>query len=147
MPPNNLRETQETTSGSQECSLWIFSPGVHTKFYLAISPILWLRVKNWVFIRKFTIFFWDFQLPQCLEYEDTITLRESMSDRSNIHEKINSLFLVCTQKAHNLQILKKNAKLLSQNSENKGKIWWTPGEKQINAFKNAWFFTHFDIFG
>ena len=67
MSPNNPRETQEVTSGSQECSLWMFSPGVHTKFYLVISPILRFCVKNRVFIRKFTIFFWDLLLPQSLE--------------------------------------------------------------------------------
>ena len=48
MRPNNLRETQEETSESQEYDFQIFSPGVHSKFLTWKYPVscaLWVRIQ------------------------------------------------------------------------------------------------------
>ena len=56
MRANNPIETQEVTSDSKECDFQIFSPGVHTIFLLAISPIFNFRSHIRHFSEKITIF-------------------------------------------------------------------------------------------
>ena len=57
MRANNPIETQEVTSDSKECDFQIFSPGVHTIFLLATSPILDFRAQIGHFSEKITMFF------------------------------------------------------------------------------------------
>ena len=48
MRSNNLRETQEVTSESQEYDFQIFSPGVHSKFLTLKYPLfcaLWVHIQ------------------------------------------------------------------------------------------------------
>ncbi len=54
---NNPIKTQELTADFKECDFQIFSPGVHTIFLLAISPILDFRAHNGHFSEKITTCF------------------------------------------------------------------------------------------
>ena len=70
---------------------------------------------------------------------------ESFGYKEKIHAKLSDLSLACTQKAHKLQNLRKITDLLSQNSRNKGEIWWTPGENLKNLWKMVCTFTPIDF--
>ena len=49
-------------------------------------------------------------------------MRERFGNKEKIHEKLFDLSLVCTQKAHKLQNLRKITNRVSQNRRNQGEI-------------------------
>ena len=115
MRENDLRGTQEVTSESQEFDSQIFSTGVYLKFLLGFYPILNIHLRNCVFFEVFSKFFITLEKHHYVDYCNAILLRERKGNTGKVCVKIINPYLVCTQKAHKLEKLRKITKKLVQN--------------------------------